>query len=106
LLRVRYLESFVNFHRELVTGVSVRILELPQQSDDHLLVYFDGLEGLGIATVGNDLADGARIDVEQLVLDYDVKFLKNLKMLKVVYALFHFLENFMQLLTITALCNL
>jgi hypothetical protein len=63
LLRVRYLQSFVNFHRELVMGVGVRILKLPEQSDDHLLVYFDGLQGLGIATVGNDLADGARIDV-------------------------------------------
>jgi hypothetical protein len=44
-------------------GVSVSILKLPEQSDDHLLVYFDRLERLGIATVGNDLADGARIDV-------------------------------------------
>jgi len=87
-------------------GVRVRILELPEQSDDHLLVYFDRLERLGIATVGNDLANGARIDVEQLVLDYDVKFLKNLKMLKIVYTLFHFLENFMQLLAITVLFDL
>lgn len=87
-------------------GVSVSILKLPEQSDDHLLVYFDRLERLGIATVGNDLADGARIDVQQLILDYDVKLLKNLKMLKVVYALFHFLENVMQLLFFTALFNL
>ncbi len=87
-------------------GVSVRILELSEQSYDHLFIYFDRLEGLGIATVGDDLADGARIDVEQLVLDYDVKFLKNLKMFQVVYALLHFLENVMELLTITALFNL
>ena len=44
-------------------GVSVRILKLPEQGDDHLFVYFDRLEWLGIATVGNDLTDGARIDV-------------------------------------------
>ena len=84
-------------------SVHVRILELPEQSNDHLLVYLDGLERLGIATVGNDLANSARIDVEQLVLDDDVKFLKNLKMLKIVHTLFHFLENFLQLLAIAVL---
>lgn len=87
-------------------GVSVRILELSEQSDDHLLIYFDRLEGLRIPTMGNDLADGARIDIQQLVLDYDVKFFKNLNMLKIVDALLHFLQDFMKLLTITVLFNL
>ena len=87
-------------------GVSVRILELSEQSYDHLFIYFDRLEGLGIATMGDDLADGARLDVQQLVLDYDAKFFKNLKMLKIVYALFHFLEDFLKLLAIAVLLDL